>query len=103
MQAGAQGAKVGGERMRDRQTMGAKQSLCGLTRLQEGVARKPGAVLGVGAEAGALVGEPSARRSRLLSLLDPQRCLLSFPSLSSYQPFPHLLREKSKDKINKNG
>lgn len=35
------GQRWGGGRMGDRQKMGARQSLCGITRLQEGVARKP--------------------------------------------------------------
>lgn len=89
MQAGAQGAKVGGGRMGDRQTMGARQSLCGLTRLQEGVARKPGAVLGVGAEAGAWWGSPVPGGhvySRMLpgpTALPPQ---LPFPFLISAFP-----------------
>lgn len=62
---GGKGQRWGGGRIGDRQTMGARQSLCGITRLQEGVDGSLGAVLGFSAEAGALVGEPSAWRSCL--------------------------------------
>lgn len=44
--------------MGDRQTMGARQSLCGITRLQEGVDRKPGTMLGSVLRQGPWLGSP---------------------------------------------